>query len=804
MLDTIRQDVRTSLRALRKRPGFALLAICTLSLGVGGTAALFSVANSPLLRPLPYPEDEHLVAFWSTYDWRGVEFDYIKDRPGIYEDIAAYTSTAVTMRGDGPGGGPAVLVEALAVSSEFFPSLGIGPALGRVFVAGEDRPGAEPVAVLSHGLWQRELGGDPEIVGKTLILDGAPRRVVGVMPQGFFFPSPEVRMWIPLLLDPASSGYQGNGYLVLIGRHAAGVGPQRAGLDLDLMATQLGERFTYPEAWDKTRNPQLTPIREFLLGDVRPALVLLLGAVAFILLMAVTNVAALVLGRVSDRRHEMGVRTALGATRGRVARQVVTESIVLGLVSGVVGVTLAVVAFRLLVNLLPLGAGFAGSLSLDWSLLWTSLGLALLVGILVGLAPMHAILRGELKDVLPRDRQEGGGGGRGRGLQTGFVVLEVVLAVMLVAGAGLLIRSVSSLNALDTGVDPEGVLTMELFAGPGDLGEAERAAFLDEVVTEVSAIAGVRSAAVVHRLPLRDDGSQGPATIEDRPDLQGTRRPNSYVRFVTPGYFETIGLELRRGRTFTTADRADGLPVVVVSETLAERFWQGEDPVGRRIRTTFDRDWVTVVGVVEDVRISGLRGPIPPVAYRPYGQAAFIPQANMLVVRAEVDPATLAGPVRAEVQNLDSRVAVSRVSTMEGVIRQSIAASLRLRFLLTLFSGLALLLGVLGVYGVLSNSVRRRYREFGIRMALGATPRNVVAGVIWRGLAMTGAGVAIGLAGAFLLGRAFESLLFGIDPADPTVFVGASLVLGGAGLLAAWLPARRASRVDPMVTLRAE
>lgn len=800
MLDTIRQDVRTSLRGLRKRPAFALLTISTLSLGVGGTAALFSVTNSLLVRPLPYPEDERVVAFWSTYDWRGVEFDHIKDRPGIYEEIAAYASTAVTLRGDGP----ASLVWALAVSAEFFQTLGVDVALGRAFAVGEDRPAAERVAVLSHGLWLGELGGDPDIVGSTLILDGTPTRVVGVMPEDFFFPSPEIRIWVPLLLDPASGGYQGNGYLALIGRLASGVTPAQLSQDLDLMTTQLGERFTYPEAWDKTRNARLTPLREFLLGDVRPALILLLGAVVFILLIAVTNVAALVLGRVSDRRHEMGVRTALGATRVRVAGQMVTESLVLGLISGAVGVTLGVISFRLLVDLLPLGAGFAESLSLDWTLLWASLGLALIVGVMVGLAPIHAITRGELEDLVRTHRRQGGGSGKGGGLQTGFVVLEVVLAVILVAGAGLLIRTVSTLNALDTGVDAAGVLTMDLFAGSADMDEEARAAFLDEIVRRVSALPGVGSASVVHRLPLRDDGSQGPASIEDRPDLAGPRRPNSYVRLVTPGYFETIGLELRRGHTFTSGNREGGLQVAVVSETLAERFWPGEEAVGRRIRTTFDDAWVTVVGVVEDVRMTGLRGPVPPVAYRPYSQAAFIPEANTLVLRSDVDPATLSRPVRAEVQGLDPRVAVARVSTMQGVIRESITASLRLRFLLTLFAGLALLLGILGVYGVLSNSVRRRYREFGIRMALGATPAAMVAGVIRHGLAMIMAGVAVGLGIALLLGRAFASLLFGVGPADPAVFLGASAVLAGAGLLAAWLPARRAARVDPMVTLRAE
>lgn len=800
MLDSIRQDVRASLRALRQRPAFALLAITTLSLGVGGTAALFSVANHLLLRPLPYPEDDRVVAFWSTYDWRGVEFDYIKDRPGIYEHIAAYTSTAVTMRGDGP----ASLVWALAVSAEFFPTLGVDPARGRVFAAGEDRPGAEPVAVLSHGLWQGEFGGDPDIIGKTLILDGTPSRVIGVMPEDFFFPSPEIRIWVPLLLDPASGGYRGNGYLALIGRHASGVTAGRASRDLDLMTIQLGERFTYPEAWDKTRNAHLTPLHEFLLGDVRPSLILLLGSVAIILLIAVTNVGALVLGRMADRRHEMGVRTALGATRRRLARQMVTESLVLGLISGVIGVTLGVVSFRLLVDLLPLGAGFAESISLDWMLLWASLGLALLVGTLIGLAPMQALARGELRDLLPTHRVQGGGGGRGRGLQAGFVILEVVLAVILVAGAGLLIRTVSSLNGLDTGVDPAGVLTMDLVAGSADVDEKERAAFLDEIVRRVSAIPGVTRASVVHRLPLRDGGSQGPASIEDRPDLEGARRPNSYVRFVTPGYFETVGLEFRRGRAFTSADRESGLQVAVVSETLAESFWPGEEAVGRRIRTTFDDGWVTVVGVVEDVRMTGLRGPLPPVAYRPYSQATFIPVANMLVLRADVDPATLSGPVRAVVHGLDPRVAVARVGTMQDVIRESIAASLRLRFLLTLFGGLALALGVLGMYGVLSNSVRRRYREFGIRMAVGATPAAVVTGVMRRGLSMVAAGVALGLVIALLLGRAFASLLFGINPADPAVFLGASAILGGAGLLAAWLPARRAARVDPMVTLRVE
>jgi putative ABC transport system permease protein len=805
-------DLRFALRQMRRRPAFTVMAVVTLALGIGGTVALFGVVYGLLLRPLPVAHAGRVVVFWDDFDWRGVEYDFARERVQAYEGIAAYTEDGTSLRTDA---GTSLLLNAKA-SSNLFDVLGVRPLLGRTFAPGEDRPGAEPVVVLSYGLWQQDLGGDPGILRRRILLGGVPTTVIGVMPRGFYFPTPEFRAWRPLELDPASAEYQDNGYLTLIGRVRPGVGEARLHQDVGALAAGLGQRFTYPEAWDKTKGAHVTPLRQYLLGDVRPALLLLLGAAGLLLIMACANVAALILGRTTDRGGEMAVRTALGAGRLRLARQVLAESVLLAALAGTLALALAAGVFRVLVASLPLQGEFGQTLSLDWTPLAVGLALVLLSGSAMAIVPIRLVLRGRFAGELSGERTEGGGvggragwAGRAHGASrahNGLVLAEVVLAVMLVTGAGLLVRTVARLQALDPGLDPQDVVVMDLVTGAGEMSQDGLRQFFDGVVKRVAAVPGVRSAGLTNRLPLRDGGWQGPVSIEGRPDLAGAKRPNSLWRTATPGYFRAMGIQLQSGRFFDDADRAGAAPVTVVSASFARRMWPGQDPLGKRIQTGFDGSdaWRTVVGVTGEVRMTKLVGENPMTLYVPQAQRLTPGTGNVLVVRTSIDPAAVIGPVRAAVHDMDSRVAIARVNTMDGVVADSIQAPLRLRFFLMLFAGLGLVLGAVGVYGVVSYSVTRRRSEFAIRMALGAAPRDVLRVVVLQGLAPVALGILGGLALSIGLSRLIAGFLYGVAPTDLVSLGAAAGILMLAALIAAAGPAVRAGRAHPVEALRAE
>lgn len=797
----VKADARFAGRQLRRHPAFAALAALTLALGIGGTVALWSVVYGLLVRPLPFADEGRLVVFWSPYDWRGVEVDFARDRVRAYDALAAFTKDATSWR----QGETTTLLHSTAASAELFDVLGARPLLGRTFEPADDRPGAPPVVVVSHGLWRQELGGDPDVIGRSLTLGGVPTTIVGVMPPGFYFPYPVQRAWTPLRLDPASEEYSDNGYLNLVGRVKADVGPARLDADVAALAAALGERFDYPDAWDKAKGAHVTPLREVLLGDVRPALLLLMGAVGLLLLMACANVAALLVARTADRGAEMAVRAALGAGRGRLARQVLTESAILGLVAGVGGAVMAAGLFDVLVASLPLENGLGEALALDWTTFAGALALALAAAGLVAAAPIRGLFAGRLEGHLGGERRETGGAGGGGRLHKSLVVAEVLLAVTLVVGAALLIRTVARLRAVDPGVDPTGVLAADLMVGEQEMGDDERRAFFDAIVRRVAALPGVRSAALTNRLLLRDDGWQGPVAIEDRPDLADARRPNSYYRTATPDFFRALGIELRRGRVFDERDRADAPPVAVVSESFAARIWPGQDPLGKRIDVPDGEERpVTVVGVVEEARITSLIGANPLVVYRPQGQRRWPGLGNVLIVKSELAPSTLAASVRAAVAELDPRVAVARVGPMDDVVAAAIAEPVRLRFFLTLFAFVGLVLGTVGVYGVVSYGVARRRAEFGIRMALGASPSAVWGQVVRQGLVPVVLGIAGGVGLSLALARLLASFLYEVAPGDPASFGTAAGVLLAAGVVASLVPAWRAGRVDPSEVLRAE
>ena len=800
MLRDLLNDVRHALRQFRRRPAFTFLAVITLALGIGATVALFSVVRGLLLRPLPIAAEAEVRVFWSDWDWRGIEFDFVKERSRAFAGLTAYTAEGYTYRTSAGS----TLILAGVTTAGFFDVIGARPMLGRTFAPGEDRPGAEPVVVLSWTMWRQELGGDPGVLGKRITLDGVPTTVIGVMPRGFYFPSPEYRAWRPLLLDPNSPVYRGRGWLVLLGRVKPGTTAGALAGDVQSIARALGERFRYAAAWDKSKNAALRPLREYLLGNVKPALLLLLGAVGLLLLMACANTAALVLARTTDRTGEIGLRLALGAGRGRLIRQIVTESVTLSSLAGLAGAAVAVGLFRRLVASLPLQSGFGDAVSLDWMTFAAGVGLAVLVGLMVSAIPVRHLLQGRLSGV-SGERVVGVRVGPGRAHAV-LVAAEVMLAVLLVTGATLLIRSVGRLYSLDPGFDTKGVVAVDLIVSAQEMDSPVRWRFFREVLQRVKTVPGVRSAGYTNRLPVRDGGWQGPIEVESRTDLRGAARPNSLYRTVTPDYFRTMGMEIREGRGVEEADREGSQPVVLVSESFARKMWPGQSALGKRIRTGFmgDSTWLSVVGVVEETRMFTMTGENPIVMYLPHEQAGFPGEGQTLVMRAEGDPGAVIGAVRRLVREVDSRVAVARPGSMDDVVRTALAEPLRLRFFLMLFAGLALILGTVGVYGVVSYAVTRRRAEFGIRMALGAAPARVLTEVVRGGMVPVSIGVGAGLLGAIALSRLLGRFLFEIAPTDPLSLALAGGALLGAGVLAALLPGWRAGQVSPVEALRAE
>jgi len=793
-------DLRYAVRQLRRHPAFTALAALTLALGIGGTVALSSVAHGLLLRPLPVDDEKGLVTFWSDYDWRGVEFDFVRERAQAFENLAAWSNQAYTLRAD--GGSSWIL--ATISSVELFDVLGVRPLLGRTFQPGEDRPGAEPVIVLSHGLWEQDFGADPGIVGRRVFLDGEPTTVIGVMPEGFYFPAPEMKAWTTLNLDPADGGYQGNGWLVLTGRVASGVTEARLDEDVAAVAAALGDRFTYPEAWDKTRSPYVTPLREYILGDVRPALLLLLGAVGVLLVIACVNVAALLLTRNNDRMGEMSVRAALGAGRARLARQVLTEAVLLGLVGGALGLALATAMFDLLVASLPLEQGFGETLSLDWTTLIGALVLSIATGAAISLAPIRTLLRGDLPGLALGERRQIGTGAAAGRTQNALVIAEVLLAVVLVTGAALLVRSVDRLRSLDPGLDPEGVLAFDLYIGAQETSREERVAFFRQVVERVAAFPGVTSAGLINRLPIRDGGYQGNIEVEGRPDLEGPARPNSAYRVVTPGLFAALDIEVVEGRGIEPTDQDGAVPVVVVNETLARRMWPGESALGRRIGAGNAAGMFEVVGVIKNVAVHDLISEPPMAGYYSWDQVQRTIDSGVLLLETQLDPTSLASAVRQVVTEVDSRGVVGTVATMEEVVDAGMSENLRLRFFLIVFAVLGLILGAVGVYGVVSHTVDQRRAEFGIRLALGAEPPRLMWQVVRVGMLPVLVGTLAGVAVSLAVSRVLASFLFDVAPTDPASFVAAASILLGAGAVAALVPAARASRTDPAVALRAE
>ena len=784
-------DVRYVLRRLRTRPLYATLAVLTLALGVGGAAAITAVVRALRVKPLPYAAEQELGVFWNPFDWSEAEFRYLRpDFPG-FRGVAAYRNAGVTLQAEDA---PARLLPGVSATAELFQVLGRTTLVGRGFRPGDDLPGAEPVAVLSYGLWQ-ELGGDRAIVGRRLRLDGEERTVVGVMPRGFWFPDPTARVWLAEPLDPEDR----SGNYTLVGRLAPGVTAEGLAPHLARITARLDERYDYPAQWDKTRNAAVTPIREYLVGSMRPALLATLAAMGMILLIACANVASLMLGQVEGRATELAVRSALGAERARLLQQLVVESLVVGVGAGVLGAAVAAGGFRVLVGALPLGAWGEGA-TLDWTVFWAAILTALVASLLIALVPVISLWRGDLRGVLSRSRT-GGVGGRGGGLESGLVVAEVALAVLMAAGAALLVRSVSNLYAIDPGVTTRDVAVVDV-AGPAAVGRDQRRLAVREIADAVRALPGVRAVATTSKLPLRGQGDNWGIAIEGRPDLESS---TTSFRVVSPEYFQAMGIPLRRGRLPGPGDRAGGEPVVLINEALAEKYFPGEDPIGRRLVGTFETP-ERIVGVVGNVAEANLTDEPAPARYMLADQVPYVPQVTTLVLRVQPgrDAAAVLDEARRTVQRVAPDAVVQEVTTMELVLTQAVGPARQIMLLLSLLTGLAVLLGAVGVYGVIAHFVGRRRRDWAIRIALGLSPSHVVARVVRRGAALVLGGIAIGVVAAVALARLIGSLLYGVGAADPVAMAAAGLALLLVGLVAAFVPAWRASRTHPALVLREE
>jgi putative ABC transport system permease protein len=797
-IETLAQDLRYGARLLRRSPGFTAAAVLTLALGIGANTAVFSVADAVFLRPLPFAEPERLVAVWLNGPDHSVSqasFVELREASRSLADVAAYSGWGFTLTGSGE---PEAL-QGARVSAGLFRLLGARPALGRGFLPEDGTPGQGQVALLGHGLWHRRFGADPKILGKTITIDGGRYAVVGVMPIGFHFPGRESSdLWLPLTIDATSEDFTA-GYLTLIGRLAPGMAPSQATAEVREVARRIRERDPDPEKEEIAS--AVVPLQTELAGDLRPALLVLLAAVGSVLLIACVNVANLLLARASVRQQEIAVRLALGAGRRRLLRQLLTESVMLAVLGGVAGVLLARAGVGPLAESVTAGSPQLNEVAVDGRILLFALGLSLAAALTFGLVPALRSSAPDLQSTLKEGGRSGSANPARQRLRSALVVAEIALALILVAGAGLLIQSLWRLYNVDPGFRTEDILSFRL--SPSFEGEdtAPRQAFYEGVLERLAGLPGVEAVGAVHLTPLGGNNWNPSLRVEGRP---GEALPSVDWRVATPGYFETLGIPLLAGRSFTGSDR-DGAPgAALVNQTFARRVFPGGSPLGQRVNTFFEGkdNWVTIVGVIGDVKHHGLATAPEPEIYRPYAQHPITGMTVML--RASSDPLALAAEVREAVWGLDADVPISEVATLEEVVARSMARPRSVTVLLAVFAGIALLLGAIGIYGVMAYSVAHRRHEIGIRLALGARQGQVLRLVLGQGLALAALGLAVGLPLTAAATRLLESLLFGVAPADPLTLGGVALLLAVVALLASYYPARRAMEVDPVQALRYE
>ena len=816
-METLLQDLRYGLRLLVKRPAFTGIAILTLALGIGANTAIFSVVNAVLLRPLPFPEQQRLMTVGQTYPKNRASlstasypnFADWKEQDGVFERLAAYYPANFTLTGRDE----AVRLNGVVVTHDLFDLLGVSPRLGRAFLPDEDKSGGGSEglpALLSWECWRQRFGSDPNAPGREITLDGANFRIVGVMPAGFNFPirAQPTDIWLSTARDAGVTGQdtimRGRGYCVwnVVGRIKPAVTLQEAQAEMDLIAANLAAQ--YPR-YNTDVGIRIAPMLEPIVGDIRPTLLLLFAAVGVVLLIACVNVANLLLERAINRQKEITVRLALGASRWRIIRLLLTESMMLAILGGALGIVLALWGTDLFVALSPEGIARLTETRLDLGVLVFT-GLASVVtGLVFGLVPALAASRVSLTESL----KEGGRGStsslRVNRTHSALVVIEVAMALVLLVGAGLLVQSLLRLQRVNPGFDPNNVLTLNLDLPGNQYSPEQSVAFFRQAVERIESLPGVSAVSTASHLPLSGDVAVTGFNIDGQP-TDPANRPRGQIQAVSPGYFQTMGIPLTSGREFTARDDQNSPPVLIVNEALVRQYFPNENPIGKRLEPSFSMsgkpEMKEIVGVVGDVKHRGLNAKAPPEIYFPHAQ---MPLSSMtIIVRAATDPHRLINAARDEIQSLDKNVPIYRVRTLDEYISRSIAEPRFNALLIGMFAALALVLTVVGLYGVISCAVSQATHEIGIRMALGAQTSDVIKLVLQRGITLTLIGVVIGLAAAFAMTRLMSKMLFGVQPADPLIFTTISLLLIGVALVACYLPARRATKVDPMVALRYE
>lgn len=801
-MQNLLQDIRYALRMLLKKPGFTVVAVITLALGIGANTAIFSVINTVLLRPLPYAAPEQLMMVWESFpgslenpsmpanfaDWR--------EQNQVFTDMAAWAGQTFNLSGNGE---PEKL-KGLNVTANLFPLLGAQPIHGRSFSPADDRPGADPVVIISYGLWQRRFASSVEAIGNRVRLNGQEHTIIGVMPPTFHFPDLEQAVWIPLALNSETINTRlSSHYLSVIARLKPGVTQSQAQSEMSALATRLEQQ--YPQT-NKTVGVRIVSLRDQIVGDIRLALLVLFAAAGFVLLVACMNVANLLLFRASARQSEIAVRLALGAGRWRIVRQLLTESMLLGLLGGASGLLLAMWGLSMLSAVLPDSLAVVRDVRIDLRVMAFTLCATITTGILFGLFPAFQTTRLNLNEALKE-------GGRGAvqarsGMRSLLVVVEIALAVVLIAGAGLMINSFLRLRQVDAGFKADHLLTMEIDPTLARYhSHTALAAFYDQLLERIRALPGVVSAGTVTRLPLTDTSIHYLFSAETQ---TGWKSVGALPSTISPDYFNTMGIPLVAGRVFTSQDTAETEAVAVINEAMARLLWPSQDAVGKRIRMypyNETAPTLMVIGVVKNVKQAELQAAARPQLYRTYKQVMFYPPCD-LAIRTSVDPLTLAAAVREAIHSVDRDQPVANIRTMEQVFASSIADERFNMLLLACYAALALLLAAVGIYGVMSYQVSQHTREIGIRIALGAQTNDVLRLVLGQGLILTLAGLAAGLAGVWALTRLMSKLLYEVSPTDLLTLSSVSLLLGIIALLACWLPARRAMKVDPLVALRCE
>jgi putative ABC transport system permease protein len=800
-MPTTLQDLRYALRLLLRTPGFTIVAVLTLALGIGANTAIFTVVNALLLKPLPYAEPDRLVMVWQDFrarsgpidEW-GTPGNYVdwRAQKEVFDGIAMISGWRPTLVG-GPEAEP---LQGEQVTHEYFTVLGVNPVLGRNFSDADDVPKAPRVTIISDKLWKRRFGGEPSAVGRTITLSGVPHEIIGVLPPEFRpIIAGAAELWRPMQLNTASPS-RGAITLRSVARLKTGVSVDRGQVLMTALARQLETE--HPQSNEKV-GFRLTPLHARVIGDIKPGLLALLGAVAFVLLIACANIANLLLARGSSRGRELAVRLSLGAARGRVVRQLLTESILLAAVGGTLGMLLGVWAVDALVAIAPAGAPRVGEIRLDLTVFAFTAFLTVATGVLFGLAPALHASRADVTHAL-KDGARGSSAAGGRRIRRSLIVAEVALALMLLTGGGLLLQTFVHLQRADLGFDPENVLVGAVNPPNASYDTAAKhLAFYDQVLEKVSTLPGVRKAALASVLPLSGDSDTN-FRIEGRPDPRTpAETPITWYRLVSAGYFEAMGMHLRRGRAF---DTRESLPSVVVNETMAKKFFPGEDPIGHRISLGGDgQRWSTIIGVVADARARGAREAPKVETFVPYWQ--YTEPGMVVVLKTDGNPAQLTASLKQAVAGIDRNVPVSNVTTLAGMVGESIEQPRFFATLAAAFAALALVLAAIGIYGVMAYAVEQRTMEIGVRMALGAKPSEVFRLVIADGLKLTAIGIAVGAAGSLLIARWLTTLLFGVTPGDPLTLAATAVTLLFVAGVACYIPARRATRVDPMVALRA-